>query len=324
MALNKRKIGSTGLQRRVRPRREDDWEMNSADNQSSSSDDDEIEERSSRRPNPGDDDSEEDDEDDSEAESGSNEDSEDDDNEEPAAPKVDLSSISFGALAKAQASLPPSKRRSKSAPTPADDDDDDDDRQPLPRQSSSRKDDPKPKRSSKHAPQEQSSKRPVRRGRDFVPDDTQPRRQQYRDPRFDPLVGRLDEEKAHKNYAFLDEYRDKEMADLRVQIKKTKNLTEKERLKRELLSMESKKKSRVRKEEEQNLLKEHRKREKDLVAQGKTPFYLKKSEQKKQLLTERYASMSKGQVDRAIERKRKKYAGKEKKEMDYLQRRSRS
>lgn len=130
----------------------------------------------------------------------------------------------------------------------------------------------------------------------------------------------MDEEKAKKAYAFLDEFRENEMAELRVQIKKTKDPVAKEKLKRELLSMESKKKARLRKEEEERLLKEHRKREKDLVAQGKQPFYLKQSEQKKQLLVERYAGMSKGQVDRAIERKRKKVAGKEKKELDSLQR----
>jgi len=47
------------------------------------------------------------------------------------------------------------------------------------------------------------------------------------------------------------------------------------------------------------------------------------AEQKKQLLTKRFEGMSKGQVDRAIERKRKKVAGQEKKELDFLQRRDR-
>ncbi|KAI5461127.1 hypothetical protein BGZ63DRAFT_404025 [Mariannaea sp. PMI_226] len=326
MAL-KRKIGSTGLQRRVRPRREDDWEVDAEDSQASSSGDDEVEERSTRRHNQ-DDDDDDDDDDGSDNETGSepgSEDDEDDDQEE-SAPKIDLSSVSFGALAKAQASLPPSKRKSKTTTTANTTAEEDDRRQSLSARKSSTtsrsaKDDSKLKRSSKHAPQEQSSKRPVSRRREFMADEN-PRRQ-YRDPRFDPLVGRLDEEKAKKNYAFLDEYREKELADLRAQVKKTKNPEEKEALKREVLSIESKKKSRQRKEEAQNLLNEHRKREKELVAQGKTPFYLKKSEQKKQLLVDRYASMSKGQVDRAIERKRKKVAGKEKKELGSLQRRSR-
>lgn len=175
------------------------------------------------------------------------------------------------------------------------------------------------KRSSKHAPQEMSSKKPVSRRREILVD---PRRK-ARDPRFEALTGTLDEAKVAKNYAFLEDYREREMADLRAQIKKTKDVTAKEDLKRQLLSMESKKKARQKKEDEAKLLQEHRKKEKELVAQGKQPFYLRKSEQKKQLLMNRYADMSKGQVDKAIERKRKKVASKEKKELISLERRSR-
>lgn len=235
-----------------------------------------------------------------------------------ATPHVDLSSVSFGALARAQASLPPLGRRS-GKPRP---DSDSQGAQDAPRRVSSSSSSakapaqPLPKRSSKHAPQEQSSKRQVSRRREILPD----LRRKARDPRFDPLVGRgrLDEAKAGKAYAFLDEYRQGEMSDLRAQIKKTKNAVVKEDLKRCLMSMESKAKTRARKEDEERLLEEHRAREKELVAQGKTPFYLKKSEQKKRLLTKRFEGMSKGQVDRAIERKRKKVAGQEKKELGAL------
>jgi ribosomal RNA-processing protein 36 len=235
-------------------------------------------------------------------------------------PKVDLSSISFGALARAQESLPPTDRKSKKSQA-ASKSIDMADGAPQPRIPKSKSDQKvkPPSRSSKHAPLEQTSKRAVSRRREILPD----LRRQPRDPRFGPLGGggaQFDEAKARKAYAFLDDYRDSEMAELRLQIKKTKDPARKEDLKRELHSMESKKKARLRKEEQDNLLREHRKQEKELVAQGKKPFYLKKSEQKKQLLTERFKSMSKGQVDRAIERKRKKVAGKEKKELDSLQR----
>ncbi|KAM6522577.1 rRNA biogenesis protein rrp36 [Fusarium falciforme] len=302
----KRKSTALGLERRVRPRREDQWEEDPESQGSSSDDDDEVEEEGIR--------GQHDDEDDEDEEgSDSEEGSEDEPDPEEQTPKVDLSSISFGALAKAQASLPSSSRRSKSSKQTTETSRTE--TTPAPRKSTRSKDDPKPKRSSKHAPQEQSSKKPVSRRREIIPDT----RRQYRDPRFDPLVGKVDEEKASRAYAFLDEYREKEMSDLRAQIKKTKDTNTKENLKRQLQAMESRKKARKRKEEEENLLKEHRKKEKELVAQGKTPFYLKRSEQKKQLLVKRYEGMSKGQVDRAIERKRKKVAGKEKKELDWLQ-----
>ncbi|KAF7543133.1 hypothetical protein G7Z17_g10981 [Cylindrodendrum hubeiense] len=309
----KRKVGSAGLQRRVKPRREDDWEMDQDGSQASSSDD-EVEEQGTRRRGHKDA-GEDDNESGSEAESGSDQESEDND-PEPTALSVDLGSISFGALAKAQATLPPSQRKSKTSEATATTDVSSSKDDAAPRKPTRSKYDPTPKRSSKHAPGEQSSKKPVSRLREIIPD---PRRQ-FRDPRFDPLAGPVDEAKANRAYAFLDEYRDSEMADLRIQIKKSKDPDAKDALKRQLLSMESKRKSRVRREEEENLLRDHRKREKDLVAQGKTPFYLKKSEQKKQILVDRFASMSKGQVDHAIERKRKKVAGKEKKEMGSLER----
>ncbi|KAF4965854.1 hypothetical protein FSARC_6374 [Fusarium sarcochroum] len=310
MAFKRKPSSSLGLERRVRPRREDEWQEEPQSENSSSEDEDEVEEEGIRGAY---DDDEDEDEDEEEEDQASEDGSEDESEPDQDAPKLDLSSVSFGALAKAQESLP-SGRKSKSKQS--DDVETPQTGVPAPRKSTRSKDDPKPKRSSKHAPQEQTSKKPVSRRREILPDN----RRQARDPRFDPLVGRVDEEKASKAYAFLDEYRDKEMADLRVQIKKTKNVNEKENLKRQLQSMESRQKANKRRQDSENLLKEHRKKEKELVAQGKTPFYLKKSEQKKQLLVNRYEGMSKGQVDRAIERKRKKVAGKEKKELDFLER----
>ncbi|KAG5945568.1 hypothetical protein E4U59_005578 [Claviceps monticola] len=293
----KRKMPSLGLQRRVRPRREDEQEpelVSASASEQSDSDDG----------SPDEDDSQADDQQDSE--DGSSVTS------ESHAPKVDLSSVSFGALARAQASLPTKSKTSAQNPEES---------RTINRSSSSllakSSKPPAPKRSSKHAPQEQTSKRPVKRLREIIPD---PRRK-ARDPRFDPLVGKLDETRARKAYAFLDEYRETEMADLRAQIKKSKNPLDKEALKRQLMSMESRKKAQKKKDEEQTLLAEHRAKEKELVAQGKTPFYLKRSEQKKQLLVERFEKMSKSQVDRAIERKRKKVVGKEKKELGQLVRR---
>ncbi|KAL7816968.1 hypothetical protein V8C44DRAFT_322128 [Trichoderma aethiopicum] len=312
---SKRKLGSLGLERRVKARREEDW-----DPELSASDDSSGDEVSGSEVDSSDGDEG------SEPESGSESEEAE---EEEEAPKPDFSSISFGALARAAASLPPpDKKRKKSADAskdeaataatttttrPSKD---------TPQRDQKKKSrlDTSSKRSSKHAPQEMTSKKPVSRRREILPD---PRRK-ARDPRFDALTGPPpDEAKLARNYAFLDEYREREMAELRAQIKKTKDEHAKAELKRQLLSMESKKKARQKKEEEARLLQEHRKKEKELVAQGKQPFYLRKSEQKKQLLLNRYANMSKGQVDRAIERKRKKVAGKEKKELAHLERVSR-
>lgn len=157
------------------------------------------------------------------------------------------------------------------------------------------------------------------RKRDFLTVTPEIKKPQPRDPRFMPLgpgsgrTSKIDEIKARKAYAFLDEYRESEMQQLREAIKKTKDATQREKLERALMSMESRKKAQERKDLERAVLEEHRRREKELVKQGKKPFYLKRSEQKKRALVEQFKGMKKKQVDKVIERRRKKLASKEKK-----------
>lgn len=125
-----------------------------------------------------------------------------------------------------------------------------------------------------------------------------------------------------RNYAFLKEYRDDEMKQLKETIWRTKSTDEaaKEALKRALLSMESKKKARVAKDEQQEIIRTHRAKEKKLIKHGKKPFYLKKSEQKKLVLVERFKRLKGKQVELAMERKRKKKAGRERKNMPDVRR----
>lgn len=105
------------------------------------------------------------------------------------------------------------------------------------------------------------------------------------------------------------------MADLRASIRKTKDLEAKEKLKRALLTMESRKKAQERKDQEQEVLKRHRKEEKEKIERGKKPFYLKKADQKKLALVERFEGMKGKQVDKVIERRRRKQSTKERKAM---------
>lgn len=171
-------------------------------------------------------------------------------------------------------------------------------------------------RSSKHAPTEVSSKKAVSRRREVVP----VKKREYRDPRFEPMDGQVDEAKIKKAYSFLNEYRDDEIKELKNAIKTTKDDEAKEKLKRALSSMESRKKAQLRKDKAEEILDRHRKEEKELVKQGKQPFYLKKSEQKKRVLLDQYGTLKGKQLDRVIERRRKKVEGKEKKKMPFARR----
>lgn len=220
---------------------------------------------------------------------------------------ADAANVSFGALVKAQESMGGRSRRH-------DQDDVKDqgiDNAEARERKAGKSDNRERIRSSKHAPVEMSSKKAVSRRREVVPT---PKRD-VRDPRFEPTSGPLDAEKAKKNYGFLAEYRDSEISKLKAGIRQTKDLAAKEKLKRALLSMESRKQTQQRKDQEQEVLRAHRAKEKELIRQGKKPFYLKTGEQKKLALVQRFEGMEGKQVDKVIERRRKKKAQRERRSM---------
>lgn len=240
-----------------------------------------------------------------------------DESEGEAGPKVDISQVSFGALAKAHASMSSGRKKKSSA---RHDLQDEDIKVSIAEREAARAKAAvaAAKRANKHAPMEVTSKKPVSRKRDIV----EIPKVKARDPRFDPIPGmpEMDEVRARKAYAFLDEYRETELKELKAALKKEKDPRKQERLKREVLSMESKKKTQERKDRERAVIEEHRRKEKELVKQGKKPFYLKKSEQKKQVLLDQFASMSKKKVEHVIERRRKKLAHREKKDLPFARR----
>ncbi|TGO31028.1 hypothetical protein BPAE_0002g01210 [Botrytis paeoniae] len=293
MLSTKRKALDTGLQRRMRARREasEEIEESSSDSAPSESGKNDDEERGSS----------------------SDEEVDDDDDEESSESEEEASngaaSISFGALAKAQATMSkPSKRDSKNLKKSNGDGWEDNE---ATERKAGKKDQRDFTRSSKNAPTEISSKKAVSRRREVVP----VKKREIRDPRFEPTNGPVDMQKIEKNYDFLVDYREDEMKKLKETIRKTKDEDEKEKLKRELLRMESRKKTDARKRKAREVLDKHRKEEKQLVKEGKTPYYLKKAEQKKRVLLDTFGELKGRQLDRVIERRRKKVEGKEKKNM---------
>ncbi|KAH8683058.1 hypothetical protein BGZ60DRAFT_399279 [Tricladium varicosporioides] len=292
MLSTKRKALDGALQRRVRARREDSEELESINSAQPEN------EASHGRNNPSS--SAEDD-----SESNSNESSE----EEP----EEAALVSFGALAKAEATLSGTKRKKKVL---NDGNDDGWENNEAVERKAGRKDHRDFSRASKHAPTELSSKKAVSRKREVVPI----HKLQARDPRFEPTNSSVDNGKIRKLYGFLDDYREDEMRELKTKIKNVKDEDEKEMLKRRLLSMEERKRAQERKDRHQAVLDRHRKEEKELVKQGKQPFYLKKTEQKKRVLLDQYGDLKGKQLDRVIERRRKKVEGKEKKNMPWTRR----
>lgn len=186
-------------------------------------------------------------------------------------------------------------------------------------QSSKDTKDKKPTRTSKHAPMVQSSKHAVSRKRTVV---EPPAVAKARDPRFDAAVmghsgtGK-NPDAANKAYAFLDEYRASELKDLKAQLAKTKNAEQKEALKRQIRSASDRMKSIANRKREREIQAEHKQREKQLIREGKksNPYFLKKSDLKKQVMQKKYEEMGSRDRAKALERRRKKIAAKERKDM---------
>ncbi|KAF7117512.1 hypothetical protein CNMCM5793_006534 [Aspergillus hiratsukae] len=325
------------LNRRVRALPEEDEEVYSEASASESESNDEKAEESGSDLSDGSSEGDYDAESHDESDAMSNENEEDDEEDEDSDDGADdvqasLSNISFGALAKAQASLgPKAKRKSKPGQSTTNDGEPpaasplDDIRARIretreqKRQgsgSSKSKDSEKPSRSSKHAPMVQSSKHPVTRKRTII---DPPAALKTRDPRFDPTVrsqsGRS--EASQSAYAFLDDYRAAELKEMKEKLAKTKDPRQKEALKRDIRSATDRLRTIENRRREKEVLAEHKKREKELIREGKksNPYFLKKSDLKKQVLLKKYENMGSRQRVKALERRQKKLTAKERKEM---------
>ncbi|KAF2097452.1 DUF947-domain-containing protein [Rhizodiscina lignyota] len=184
---------------------------------------------------------------------------------------------------------------------------------------------------SKHAPMAMPSNKAVSRKRSVVSSD-RPASSRPRDPRFMPITGpKPTQDKVAKNYEFLNDYRQSEIADLKGRLgeagkgkkkdqkRKSKgeklSAEEKDRLKKELTRMESQEQARREKQRLEDVAKKHKREEKEKVAEGKKAFFLKKSEQKKLALIDKFEGMKGKQRDRAIDRRRKKIAVRERRAM---------
>ncbi|RPA75866.1 DUF947-domain-containing protein [Ascobolus immersus RN42] len=255
----------------------------------------------------------------------------DEGSEDDVDPTVQLASISFGTLAKAQNSIlkSKSKKAGKSKPT-ADlsaikeslaalkkkakldtESKSKSSRKALPEEHPGR-----PKRSDKNAPQVLTSKKPVTRKREVVPVPfIKPR-----DPRFDPALGTFNEAAFSKNYDFLEDYKESEAAAMRDRLKKIKDTEEKEKIKKELAIIDNQKKAKAKKEERESILREHKRKERELVKQGKKPYFLKKSDQERAILTQQYSKLTESQRESVMEKRRKRKAHKEKKRMPFARR----
>lgn len=236
-----------------------------------------------------------------------------------------IDDISFGALAQAQASLAPRSRKRKvtdlqngsnefvGAESP--------EQNPNTDARASKSSQSRISRSSKHAPAIESSRKPVSRRRTvFSP----PPVTKFRDPRFDPSIiadasrrNATAPEQASRNYSFLTDYQAAEVLDLKSQLKKSKDLDAQAQLKRQIMSLEAKLRNAEVRKRESEILRNHKQQEKAAIREGKKakPYYLKKSDVKKQIETDRLENMGKRARDKSERRKRKREKTKQARDM---------
>ncbi|KAJ0105282.1 hypothetical protein Patl1_18676 [Pistacia atlantica] len=140
-----------------------------------------------------------------------------------------------------------------------------------------------------------------------------------RDPRFESLCGNLDVDGFRKRYDFLFENNlPAEKEELKKQLKKTNDPDVIEELKKHISWIDKQLKFETAKSTDAAVLSEHKKKEREAAKHGKRPFYLKKSEIRKQRLVEKYNKLkASGKLESFIEKKRRKNASKDHKYMPY-------
>jgi len=141
----------------------------------------------------------------------------------------------------------------------------------------------------------------------------EPKRKQGRDPRFDNISGTLNKELFGKSYQFLIDQKKEEVNILENELHKKKKYKAEEMEKlRTALSTNKNEIHRWKQMELVDSVKhEHKKGMKMKEEKGKTPFYLKKSELKKQVLEIKFDDLAqKKKLEQKIIEKKKKASSK--------------
>ena len=109
-----------------------------------------------------------------------------------------------------------------------------------------------------------------------------------RDPRFESLSGKLNSDLFQKSYAFVENYRKDEIKDLKKVIGKVKDEEERWQLQKDLASKQQEQALHEKDMASKKSKSESKKKEREAVLSGKNPFFLKKNDQKKKQLKQRF------------------------------------
>lgn len=239
----------------------------------------------------------------------------------------DFSSLSFGALSSAHSKLvaeeqEKSKKNRKTKKAIHNSESDDDFFQES--TGKSRKSEEKSKKKHKHAPAEASSKKPVSRIREIEGLHNPKTSTLYSDVRFDAALGKADWNRIRKDYAFLDEYRQEEINEMRqrlrdpVQSRKMSGY-ERQEIEANIKSLQSRLDTLKNRDLSNKILADHKKGQREKMRKGEqvNPYFLKKSEQRKLIQKNKFDTMKASQREKVMERKRKRRLGREFRQLEF-------
>jgi len=163
------------------------------------------------------------------------------------------------------------------------------------------------KREHSKRPREVTSKRPVSRFRNIYGD--QKLTKERFDPRFEERCGEYDDFIFGQSYGFVKDIRSEEKNILKKEMQKLKgkNPEKAAQIKDIVTRIENQERSETLTERQKDRIRQLRSDNMERMRQGRNPFYMKKSELKKEELTERYERLqNKGKLDKYLKRKTKK------------------
>ncbi|OQR89354.1 hypothetical protein THRCLA_22709 [Thraustotheca clavata] len=164
------------------------------------------------------------------------------------------------------------------------------------------------KRANKNCPREMTSKKPVARFKEVI----QVKKKGTRDPRFSGASGKLNEDLFRKSYAFVEDYKNQELEQVKKQLKKAKSKTRKESLKEELVTRKQERAETKRAGRIREATHKRKREEREAVAQGKNAFYLKRKDKKQVELKAKYEELQEsGRLSKFMAKRRKKNANKD-------------
>ncbi|XP_061347482.1 uncharacterized protein LOC133292982 isoform X2 [Gastrolobium bilobum] len=177
------------------------------------------------------------------------------------------------------------------------------------------REDKKLKRANKNRPMEASSRKPVPALREVI----QAPKKVVRDPRFESLCGSFDSDGFRKRYNFLFESNlPAEKEALKKELRRHKDPNSINEIEERISWIDKQLKSGSAKQIDAEILAKHKKKEREAAKQGKRPFYLKKSEIRKQRLIEKYNDLkSSGKLEAFVEKRRRRNAAKDHRYMPY-------